>query len=142
MTQPRNPYGSDMAITVGSNGALDLEPTMRDVTGLHVYIQSLVMRQTTATGSVLAVPDDCFDVRGWISKEMAQSQVATIASQVQSQLLKDERTLTAVVVASFNPATAQLVLVESILSSLGPFKLTLALTQSAVSFIVDTQGLQ
>ena len=142
MTQPANPWGNDMALTVGPSGQLDLEPTMRDVTGIQVLVQSLVARQTTATGSVLAVPDDCFDVRDWISKGMTTSEINQLGPQVEAELLKDERVQTVSVTAQFSLQTSTLILTELIRSAFGPFKLVLTLTASSVSYIISSQGLQ
>jgi hypothetical protein len=134
-----NPYGTDMAIT-NQGGILDLEPTMREVSGLPVLAQSLVMRQTTPTGSVIAVPNDCFDVRSWVSKGMTLAEINGLGPRVAVELQKDERVSAATVTSSFTLTTSTLVLTESIQSSLGPFTLTLTLTPSNVSFVVAKQG--
>lgn len=137
-----NPYGTDIAL-INVNGVLDADPTMREVSGLPVFAQSLVARQTTPTGSMRQVPDDCFDVRGWLSKGMTTAQIAAIGPRVANELQKDERVRQAIVTATFTLQSATLVLVEQIVPVTGtPFKLTLTLTPSNVSFIIEQQPSQ
>jgi hypothetical protein len=139
MTQSLNPFGNDMAI-VSQGGMLDLLPAMNDITGLQVLIQSVVMRQTTPTGSCIWVPNDCLSVPEMLSKGMTQAQLNQIGPAITSELQKDQRIITANVKATFDFASSTLTLVEVIQSTLGPFTLTLTLTPSSVSFIVSQQG--
>jgi len=125
-TSRSNPYGQDFAIVL-VNGVLDFQPTMGLATGRTLLVQSLICRQTTPTGSVIDCPNDCFDVRDWISEGMTVAQIAQLGTSVSNELLKDQRLLTATVNTSFNFSTSVLTLQESFTSSYGPFSFTLSI---------------
>lgn len=125
---PSNPYGQDFRIVL-VNGVLDFTPTMTLATGRDLLVQSLICRQTTATGSVIDCPNDCFDVRDWIGEGRTVSQLNQLGTSVQNELLKDQRVLSCRVQATFNFATSQLFLAESFTSSYGPFSFVLAVNQ-------------
>ena len=120
-----NPYGQDFALVL-TNGVLDFQPTMGLATGRALLIQSLISRQTTAQGSVIDCPNDCFDVRDWIGEGKTPSQFNQLATSVQNELLKDQRVLSCVVTATFNFATSMLSLAEAFTTSLGPFSFVLS----------------
>src|SRR5271154_1730693 len=87
---PTNPYGQDFAIVI-VGGVLDFLPTMGLATGRTLLQQSLICRQTTPTGSVVDCPNDCFDVRDWISEGMTAQQLAQIGTTISNELMKDQR---------------------------------------------------
>ena len=131
MTQPDNPWGSDLWIGPNADGVLDLDPSGRVVTGLPVLIQSVIMRQTTPTGSLIGAPDECFDLRSFVSTGMTATQIQSLQSFITSQLLRDQRVTSAKVQANFNFGTSTLTVTEVIGSSLGPFTLTLSVGQAS-----------
>ena len=131
MTQPNNPWGSDLWIGPNADGVLDLDPSGRVVTGLPVLIQSVIMRQTTPTGSLIGAPDECFDLRSFVSTGMTATQIQSLQSFITSQLLRDQRVTSAQVQANFNFGTSTLTVTEVIGSSLGPFTLTLSVGQAS-----------
>ena len=141
MTQPSNPWGTDLWIGPNAQGVLDLDPSGRTVSGLAVLVQSVLMRQTTPTGSLIGAPDECFDIRGFVSSGMTATQIQSLQSLIQSQLLRDQRITSASVQASFNFATSTLTVQEQVQSGLGPFTLTLSVGQaSALSVNVLYSG--
>lgn len=125
---PTNPYGQDFAIVL-VNGVLDFLPTMGTTTGRTLLVQSIICRQTTPTGSVIDCPNDCFDVRDWISEGMTTAQLANLGTAVSNELQKDTRLTSVYVAATFNFATGQLSLAEKFTSGYGPFSFTLAISQ-------------
>lgn len=131
MTQPNNPWGSDLWIGPNADGVLDLDPSGRVVTGLPVLIQSVIMRQMTPTGSLIGAPDECFDLRSFVSTGMTATQIQSLQSFITSQLLRDQRVTSAQVQANFNFGTSTLIVTEVIGSSLGPFTLTLSVGQAS-----------
>ena len=141
MTQTGNPWGSDLWIGPNADGILDLDPSGRLATGMYVLVQSVIMRQTTPNGSLVGAPDECFNIRDWISTGITNVQIQSLQGYIQGQLLRDERILTANVTASYNFGTSVLTIVEQVQSSLGPFKLTLSVGQaSALSINVLYSG--
>jgi hypothetical protein len=142
MTQPAvipgvtaiNPYGQDFAIVI-VNGVLDFQPTMGLVQGRALLAQSLVCRQTTPVGSVLDCPNDCFDVRDWISEGMTQAQLSRLGTAVTNELLKDQRVSSANVQATYNAGTGKITLTEQVTSLYGPFALVLAVSAVTVELL-------
>lgn len=126
-----NPWGTDLWIGPNADGVLDIDPSGRIVSGLPVLIQSVLMRQTTPTGSLVGAPDECFDLRGFVSTGMTPTQIQSIQSFIQGQLLRDQRIVSAVVTASYDFQTSTLTVKEVIQSGLGPFTLTLSVGQAS-----------
>ena len=136
MTTP-NPYGSDLLVTTTSGGVIDIDPGGILVEGIGVFAQSLFMRQTTPLGSLLNAPNDCIDVRSWVSRGMTIAQLQQLQSIVKGQILRDQRAIAAQVGATFNFGTANLTLTEQIQSTLGPFTLTLSVSQVTAAYLVS-----
>ena len=132
-----NPYGSDLWIGPNEDGVLDIDASGRTVSGIGVLSQSIVMRQTTPTGSLIGAPNDCFDIRAWISSGLTQSQIQQLSAYIQTQLLRDQRIINAQVDVSYSFQTAQLTVVETIQSSNGPFTLTLTASAVTVAMLVS-----
>jgi hypothetical protein len=140
MTQPagttiQNPYGIDFWIGPNATGQLDADPSMRTTTGRGLLSQSLLCRQTTPRGSVVDCPNDCLDIRDMVSSGMTQAQITALASQIQQELLKDQRVSGAIVTATFSNATSTLTITEQIQSGYGPFTLVLAVTSLTVKIL-------
>jgi hypothetical protein len=138
MTQPIQPWGSCLA-TLPQNGVIDLTPDMQVATGRDVLSQSLIRRQTTPRGSVLTSPNDCIDIRAYLSKGQTRQQLQLLSQTIRQELLRDQRVTTATVAISYAVATSVTTITESILSSYGPFTLTLALSSGNISAILSGQ---
>lgn len=123
-----NPFGQDFALVL-TNGVLDFQPSMGLSSGRSLLIQSLLSRQTTGQGTVIDCPNDCFDVRDWISEGMTPAQLNQLGTSVSNELLKDQRLLSALVKAAYNFSTAQLNLSEAFQSAYGPFSFVLSVNQ-------------
>jgi len=132
-----NPYGTDLAISPNTQGVLDIDSSGRVVSGIQVLAQSIVMRQTTPTRSLLGAPNDCFDLRSWISAGFTQGQIQQLSAYIQTQLLRDQRIISVQVQATYSYETATLTVAEQIQSSNGPFTLTLSVSQVSVSMLVS-----
>lgn len=136
-----NIFGTDLWLGISADGALDIDATCRETSGLHVLAQSLAARQTTAPGTFIGAPDDCFDIRSWLSRGMTQAQIQQLGSQVQAQLLRDQRVQAVNVTSSYNVATSTLTLVEQVTSGAGPFTLTLIVSQVTIQVLLNGQPL-
>jgi hypothetical protein len=133
MTQP-NPFGNALWTGTNSMGQIDMDPAIRRVTGRDVLSQSLVRRQTTPLGSVVDSPNDCFDIRDWLSLEQTPAQIAQLQHVIQQELLKDQRVYACTAIVTYSGS--MLTVVETIQSSYGPFTLTLSVSQVTLSVLV------
>lgn len=138
MTQPVQPWGSCLA-TLPQGGVIDLTPDMQIATGRDVLAQSLIRRQTTPRGSVITSPNDCIDIRSYLSKGVTIAQLQALSSTIRSELLRDQRVNAVQVTITYDGATGKTTIQESIVSSYGPFLLTLLLTASTVDFVIAGQ---
>ena len=136
-----NPFGSDIRLIIGSDGSLDIDPAGLEVTGIAVLAQSLVMAQLTTHGALLAAPDQCVDLRSWLSKGMTTAEIQQLGATVQAQLLKDQRVKSANVQVQYQPSTSTITLFEQVTCALGPFTLTLAVSKVTVDVLLNGQPL-
>lgn len=133
---PTNPYGTDFWLGSASPTApLDFDPSMRLTTGRQLLSQNIVSRLSTARGTVIDCPNDCYDVRDLLSDGMTQSQINALFGQVQQEIEKDQRVQSASVTGSYSAQTSTLTLSIAIQSLYGPFPLTLAITAVSVSIL-------
>jgi hypothetical protein len=132
-----NYFGTDLWLGVGPDGSLDVDPAMRETSGLQVLAQSLVMRQFTPTGSSIGNPNECIDLRNFLSAGLTQSQTQQIGAVVQQQLLRDQRVQSVSVQATFNASTSILTVVENIVSNAGPFTLTISVSNVTVTLLLN-----
>lgn len=132
-----NYFGSDLWLGVGPDGSLDIDASMREISGIHVLAQSLIMRQFTPTGSSIANPDDCIDLRNYLSAGLTQAQIQQIGAVIQSQLRRDQRVQSVAVNVSFNSSNSTLTVVENVVSSAGPFTLTLAVSNVNIAILLN-----
>lgn len=132
-------YGLDLKTVVDANGNVDLTDTMLESTGRAVLIEALVRRQTTPRGSVIDAPNSCFDVRDWLNDGMTGTQIQALQGLIVNELKKDQRVLQVSALVTFNAATRTLTVVETVLSSDGPFSLTLNVSDVTVELL--TSGL-
>lgn len=139
MTQPANLFGSCLATLPDQNGVIDLTPDMRMATGVDVLSQSLIRRQTTPRGSVITSPNDCIDIRQMISLEMSPSQVQGLAQRIKTELQKDQRVRSAGVTVTLDTTTGTCTIKENIDSALGPFSLTISLSNGTITQILQGQ---
>jgi phage baseplate assembly protein W len=132
-----NIYGTDLWVGFNAAGQLDIDATCRETSGIQVLAQSLVMRQLTPLGSVIGAPNECIDLRTMISKSMTLVQIQQVASTVKGQLLRDPRVQLVTVTSSFSLASSVLTLQENVLSGLGPFTLTLAVSALTAAALLN-----
>lgn len=139
-----NPFGIDLGSfpNADANGALDVDLGMQEVTGRDVLIQRLVRRQLTPPGSVIDSPNDCIDVRGFVSAGVTQTDLQSLAGALRNELLKDEGVTDVAISVSFDPRIAMLSIVEKFTSGYGPFSLTLNVSQVTLEILVQNQGSQ
>lgn len=131
-----NPYGIDLQSLPNSQGVIDLDPGMIEGSGRTLLAQSLVRRFTTPRGSVIDAPNDCLDVRSFLSAGFTQAQINGLSGTLKAEAEKDERVVNADVQATYQPSTRALTITMSIQSGYGPFSLTLSLINGQVTVSV------
>lgn len=127
---PFNPFGADFWI---GGTPLDLDPSMRTVTGRALLSQNLACRFQTPRGAAIDCPNDGMDLRELVSDGLTVSQVNALQGTIANEALKDQRVYSCTVVANFNAQTSTLAVTMSITSLYGPFQLVLAVTSSALT---------
>ena len=133
--QPASPFGVDFWIGPNATGQLDADPSMRTTSGRQLLSQSLLCRLSTPRGSVIDCPNDCMDMRDYVSAGMTANEIAQFTSAVQLEVLKDQRILAATVTATFVPANGYLQVSIAGQSSYGPFSLVLAVSNVSVTIL-------
>lgn len=132
---PAQGFGLDLATVWTSNGP-DLDSGFTEVTGITLLIQRLIRRLSTAHGSVVGCPNDCIDIRAYLGAGITNADVQGIQSAIKTQLERDEAVLPGVsVVSQYNPATRALAVKIAGSSTLGPFAMTLAVSQVTISLL-------
>jgi len=137
-----NPFGTDLGSfpNADANGVLDIDLGMQEVTGRDVLTQRLVRRQLTPPGSVIDCPNDCIDVRGFVSAGITQAELQALAGALRNELLKDEGITDVAISVTFDPRVSSLTIVEKFTSGYGPFSLTLNVSQVTLEVLVQNQG--
>lgn len=139
MTQPSSIFGTCLATLPNADGQIDFTPDFQMATGIDVLAQSLVRRQTTPRGSVITSPNDCIDIRSFLSKAISSQQTAALAQALRAELLRDQRVLGCAVTITFDTTTGVMTIVETIQSAAGPFTLTVSLTATTIGVILKGQ---
>ena len=130
-------FGRDLMTVVDAHGNVDLTPGMLESTGRAVLAQSLVRRQTTPRGSVIDAPNDCFDVRDWLSDGFSDKRISQLRGTIRAELMKDARVLDVKVTVTYDTAAKKLTIREDVESSDGPFSLTLTVTSLTIELLTE-----
>lgn len=125
-------FGRDLKTVVDANGNVDITPGGLESTGRAVLSERLVRRMTTPRGSVIDAPNECFDVRDWLSKEFNAQTMSQLRATVRQEMLNDVGVLDCTVQATFDNAAKKLTVRVSIRSSDGPFILTVTIGQLTI----------
>lgn len=132
MADTINPWGVDMACVS------DLDPMLRDQTGVMVYLEAIARRLQTPRGMLIGAPDYGLDIRGFLHGAVDLTRgPRLIAAKIEAECLKDERTTSCRASVRFLGAASNLTMeVDLDLdTSFGPFKLTLVASQVTVAIL-------
>lgn len=133
MAQFEPNYGKGLACTT------DLDPMLRFVSGTTLMANACVRRLFCRKGSLLSDALYGIDLRDLLgSKFLTQKDVDKIASFAQAELLNDERIASVSVTGTFNSRTRTLNLTIVGTGALGPFSLTLAVSDVTVQILQPT----
>lgn len=126
-------YGSDTACLT------DLTLIDRQVTDPKTLIaQRLARRLQTPRGALANIGDDPnfgWDVRQYLNGKFTTSTTITAQEQIQSECLKDEQVATAKAAVTLVNGTMTIAL--SIVSSAGPFTLTMNVNQLTTALVFN-----
>lgn len=115
----------------------DLDPTLRETTGVETFQHALARRLSTPRGWLLDDPGYGFDVRDELGAEVTRSDVPRLGAAVRGEVLKDDRVLTASVrtVVSGPPSAQRLQIMVTGEAAEGPYDFTLDVTKVSVALI-------
>lgn len=120
-------YGIDVSCT------LDIDPSLRLVSGNELMREVIVRRLTCRKGSLLSDPLYGIDIRDFLNSRIDSKALTRIQSIVTGELQNDERILSVTSVASFNTTTKTLTLQMQGQGASGPFNLTITAGAGALS---------
>lgn len=122
------PDGSTRTTTI-----FDLAADSAMVSGRQCLAEALARRLVTARGTLISNPDYGTDVTAYVNDDIDARTLAKIASEVDGEMLKDERVVHSATTAAFLGGV--LVLSVNITDGLGPFKLVLSVSDVTVSIL-------
>lgn len=117
----------------------DLDPGFRLVSGRLAHAQAIARRLATPRGDLERIGDDPdygSDLRQFVGDDVGPRVVFEVASLVEREALKDERTLSATATVTF--AGGALMVALRITDAAGPFSLVLAVSDVTVSVLKVT----
>lgn len=126
-------YGSD-SYCLTDVGLIDLQVT----NPVQLIGQRIARRLQTPRGALAAISDDPnfgWDVRQYINAKMGPSDIAIAQAQISGECLKDEQVQSAVV--SMTLSGGSMTLDIKLVSSVGPFTLTLNVDQLTVALVFN-----
>jgi len=125
-------YGHDLSCV------FDLDAGMAEVDGRTALAQALARRLITPRGGLIDDGNYGFDVRQFINDDASTSDLARIASSIDSELSKDERvvTSTSTIALLLGVATVSSAIVDGV----GPFQFVLAITNVTTAILTTVQS--
>ncbi len=120
-------YGNDTECTK------DLTFSRTEVTGETMMAQAMLRRLTTPRGTLIESPDYGYDLRQFMKASTPPASV--INSNVENEVLKDERVADVTVQTTFNEATGVLEISVVGFGAEGPFDLTIGISDVTVELL-------
>lgn len=119
-------YGTDFSALV--NTAPDEQFTL--ITGRRVLAESLARRLTCPPGGLFWAPSEGIDLRASVRARLDKTKLTTLKAQIQAQLTRDERVLSAVASPTYDVAAKKLTISISAETADGPFSFVLSVTDA------------
>jgi hypothetical protein len=113
----------------------DLDPLLSSLTGRRVVGEAVARRLETPRGGLAFHPNYGTDVRQYLNEAITDAQILEIQEAIKSECEKDERVLSAGVVAKFFPTSFTLRIQIELELSDGLFRLVLAVSQLSVDLL-------
>ena len=122
-------YGRDLSCMT------DLTSTATEVTGRLLLAESCVRRLQTDQGALIDDPNYGYNIVGEIDNDLTDRDIARIASQVDNELMKDERIRLSQTTASYVQKTGILTVSIRLTDHIGPFTLVLAISAVTIDIL-------
>ena len=137
MTQPIDPYGSDIGLFFGPTGVGDMDSGAAEVQGRAMLAQRILARLTTRRGTVIDCPNDCLDVRDMLRATNSLSIIAGYQGVIQAEVVKEQEVQAALVTVTYK--NERMTIVIAIQSGTGPFTLTLVVSAVTLEILMNGQ---
>jgi hypothetical protein len=124
-------YGTDLSCTD------DFAADFHTVTGRRVLSEACVRRLTTRLGLLRRHPMYGYDVRDELNNDVSSTDIARIAANVNSQILRDERIVSCSCIAAL-AKDGTLTLTITLTDGAGPFALVLSVSDATVQIVGGT----
>jgi hypothetical protein len=132
---PGYPFGTDLNCIMQSDGSIDLDPGMGEVSGRTLLVQRVMRRVTTPRGSVVDAPNDCVDLRNVLRAGVLASTPTNLQIQLQQELQKEQGVSSPQVGVKYVQQTSTLTITMSMQSSYGPLNMTFTITGSSAGSV-------
>lgn len=119
-------YGTDFSALV--NTAPDEQFTL--IEGRRVLAESLARRLTCPPGGLWWAPNEGIDLRALVRARLDKTQLTTLKAQIQAQLSRDERVLSAKATIVHDTAAKKLTVTISVETAEGPFSFVLSVSDA------------
>lgn len=131
-----NSFGTDLSCVT------DLTSDCAEVSGVMCWLQNLCRRLQTPIGTLIDDPDYGYDILDQLDAEIDTSTLGAIGADIDSEFLKDERTLASstTVVSVVQNGAVTLTITSRLRSALGPFTLVLSVSQVTVQILSVKPG--
>jgi len=137
VSQPLDPYGTDVLLTFGPTGVGDMDPSAAETTGIPLLAQRILCRITTRRGTVIDCPNDCLDIRDFLRAGVTSQAQAAFQGQLQTEITKEQCVQSVAVSVVWNLSVGSMVISIVVVSALGPFTLTVAASQITVTALLN-----
>lgn len=128
-----DPLGYGIDVDCGPNG---LSPSFALISGQTTLAQQTYRRITTGRGVLFFHQGDGKDLRQYLAQGFTTTTLVGIQTDLQQEILKDERIDQALISLSYSPQTQALTLTIYVSPKNGtPFKLVLLVTQLTVQLL-------
>lgn len=127
-------FGRDISCGV------DLDPLLRDVTGVEAVMQAMLRRLITRPGTLVGCPLYGFGLLDLLNADLDDSEIQQLAARMGPELEKDERVFSASArqTRSADGETIAFAVVGN--SALGPFEFVLDASAAGAKIRRDTDG--
>jgi phage baseplate assembly protein W len=103
-----------------------MDPAALEVGGNQLLAQALVRRLITPRGHLIDDLNYGYDLHRFLGDDLSAAAIAQIQSDIQQELLKDERVVSVTPIVTYSPVTQILTVVVTVVGAGGPFQFTLA----------------
>ncbi len=122
-------FGTDISCVT------DLAADGHTVSGQRLVGEAVVRRWSTPRGGLLDDPDYGFSIIDYLNDDMSPADLAALQAGAEAEALKDTRVQSASVVATLAKGTGTLQIVAELVTALGPFTLTVAVSAVTIDLL-------